>query len=70
MATHEERLTELEARYQRHDTLINGEMGLIKAIKDLQKTVEELKSFQLRALGGFGVLAIVVQVVVQMVLKK
>lgn len=70
MPTHEERLSELEARFQRHDTLINGKMGIIEALQALQKSVDDLKAFQLRALGGFGVLAIVVQVVIQLIIKK
>ena len=70
MATHEERLAELEARFQRHDTLINGKMGIIEALQTLQKSVNELKEFQIRALTLFGVAAIVIQVAIQLVIKK
>ena len=70
MPTHEERLSELEARFQRHDALINGKMGIIEALQALQKSVEELKEFQLKTLGSFGALAIVVQVVIQFLFKK
>jgi len=70
MATHEERLAALEAKFQHHDTLITGEMGLIKVLQSLQKSVNELKEFQIRALTLFGVAAIVIQIVVQLVVKK
>lgn len=70
MATHEERLSELEARFQRHDTVINGKMGIIESLQALQKSVEELKAFQLKALGAFGALAIFTQIVVQLIFKS
>jgi hypothetical protein len=70
MATHDERLSELEARFQRHDTLINGKMGIIEALQSLQKSVDDLKQFQVRALTLFGVAAIGVQIAIQLIIKK
>jgi hypothetical protein len=70
MATHEERLSELEARFQRHDTLINGKMGIIEALQALQQSVDELKEFQVKALTYFGIAAVGIQVIIQIILKK
>jgi hypothetical protein len=70
MATHEERLSAVEARFQRHDILINGKMGIIESLQALQKSVDELKQFQVKVLTIFGIAAVGVQVVIQLILKK
>ena len=70
MATHDERLSALEAKFQQHDTLITGEMGIVKALQALQKSVNELKEFQIKALTLFGVAAILIQIVIQVMIKK
>lgn len=61
---------ELRDRLIRLETIVgDGERGLLAEITGLKKAVDDLKSFQLRVMGGFGVVAVVAQIVIQLVLK-
>lgn len=61
---------EIRDRLTRLETIVgDGERGLLAEITNLKQAVDDLKSFQLRIMGGFGVVAVVAQVVIQLVLK-
>lgn len=61
---------EIRDRLIRLETIVgDGERGLLAEITNLKQAVDDLKSFQLRIMGGFGVVAVVAQVVIQLVLK-
>lgn len=61
---------EVRDRLIRLETIVgDGERGLLAEIINLKQAVDDLKSFQLRIMGGFGVVAVVAQVVIQLVLK-
>jgi len=63
---------ELRDRLLRLEVIVGvGEdrRGLMAELECLRAAVEDLKAFQLRALGGFGVLAIIAQVVVQYAIR-
>lgn len=61
---------EFRDRLMRLETIVgDGERGLLAEITNLKRAVDDLKSFQLRIMGGFGVVAVVAQIVIQLVLK-
>jgi hypothetical protein len=61
---------EIRERLIRLETIVGDEQrGVLSELKELRQSVHELKSFQLRVMGGFGVVAIIAQVGIQMFLK-
>lgn len=61
---------EIRDRLIRLETIVgDGERGLLAEITNLKQAVDDLKSFQLRIMGGFGVVAVVAQIVIQLVIK-
>jgi len=61
---------ELRDRMIRLETIVgDNERGLMAEINSLRNSVESLKSFQLRIMGGFGVVAVIAQVLIQLILK-
>ena len=61
---------EIRERFIRLETIVGDEQrGVLSELKELRQSVQELKSFQLRVMGGFGVVAILAQVGIQMFLK-
>lgn len=61
---------EIRDRLIRLETIVGDEQrGVLSELKELRQSVQELKSFQLRVMGGFGVVAILAQVGIQMFLK-
>jgi hypothetical protein len=66
----ESELTDLRERLVRLETIVGDEQrGVLSELKSLKDSVDGLKSFQLRVMGGFGALAIFVQVAVQLFFK-
>lgn len=66
---HEEQLADLRVKYQNLETLVTGEMGLIKSVQSLQKSVDSLRIFQIQALTGFGILAVGSQIIIRVMIK-
>jgi hypothetical protein len=61
---------EIRDRLIRLETIVgDGERGLLAEITSLKQAVDDLKSFQLRIMGGFGVVAVVAQVAIQLFLR-
>jgi hypothetical protein len=61
---------EIRDRLIRLETIVGDEQrGVLSELKEVKLSVQELKSFQLRVMGGFGVVAIIAQVGIQMFLK-
>jgi predicted component of type VI protein secretion system len=61
---------EMRDRLIRLETIIGDEnRGLLAELQAVKKSVDELKAFQLRAMGAFGVVAVAAQVIIQLVLK-
>ena len=61
---------EMRDRLIRLETIIGDEnRGLLSELQAVKKSVDELKAFQLRAKGAFGVMAIGAQIIIQLVLK-
>ena len=61
---------EMRDRLIRLETIIGDEnRGLLAELQAVKKSVDELKAFQLRAKGAFGVMAIGAQIIIQLVLK-
>ncbi len=57
-------------RLIRLETIIGDDTrGLLAELSRLRKSVDDLKEFQLKALGGFGVVFVVLQIVVQIGIK-
>lgn len=61
---------EIRDRLIRLETIVGDEQrGVLSELKEVKLSVQELKSFQLRVMGAFGVVAILAQVGIQMFLK-
>lgn len=66
----ESEIQAIRERLIRLETIVGDhERGILAEISRLQTSVDGLKSFQLRIMGGFGVLAIFAQIAVQLILK-
>lgn len=62
--------SEIRDRLIRLETIVgDGERGLLAEIASLKRAVDELKSFQLRVMGGFGVVAVLAQVAIQLIMR-
>ena len=60
----------MRERMIRLETIVgDNDRGLLAEINSMRIAIDGLKSFQLRILGGFGVLAILAQVAIQILLK-
>lgn len=61
---------EIRERLIRLETIIGDEnRGLLSELQGVKQSVDELKSFQLRVMGGFGVVAIAAQIGIQLFVK-
>jgi hypothetical protein len=66
----ESEIQSIRERLIRLETIVGDhERGILAEISRLQTSVDGLKSFQLRIMGGFGALSIFAHVVIQLVLK-
>ena len=65
----ESEIQNMRERLIRLETIVEGERGILAELNRVSESVDGLKQFQLRAMGGFGVVAVVAQVVIQLLLK-
>lgn len=66
----ESEIQAMRERMIRLETIVgDNDRGLLAEINGLRNSVESLKSFQLRIMGGFGVVAVLAQVLIQLILK-
>jgi hypothetical protein len=65
-------MSELEIRDRliRLETIIGDDnRGVLAELKQLRQSVDDLKTFQIRVLSIFGALAVISQVILQILLK-
>lgn len=62
-------IQEMRERLIRLETIVEGERGILAELNRVSESVDGLKQFQLRIMGGFAVVAVAAQVLIQLLLK-